>query len=109
MIMMDINSIYTVIVTALTVLGSAGAWAYYERRASRREKVENFMKDECRERIAKLEVLLERSAQEKDEMRSEILRLTGQVSELKVKVEFLEKENEQLHKIKRKKRNILEE
>lgn len=106
--MMDLNSIYTVIVTALTVLGSAGAWAYYERRASRREKAENFMRDECRERIAKLEALLERSAQEKDEMRTEILRLTGQVSELKVKVEFLEKENEELHKSKKKKR-LLEE
>lgn len=106
--MMDLNSIYTVIVTALTVLGSAGAWAYYERRSSRREKAENFMRDECRERIAKLEALLERSAQEKDEMRTEILKLTGQVSELKVKVEYLEKENEDLQKFK-KKRRLLEE
>jgi peptidoglycan hydrolase CwlO-like protein len=103
---MDLNSIYTVIVTALTVLGSAGAWAYYERRATRREKAENFMRDECRERIAKLEVLLERSAQEKDEMRSEILRLTGQVSELKVKVEFLEKENDELEKSFKKRRTL---
>lgn len=93
---MDINSIYTVLITVITVLGSASAWKYYEKRAMTRERAENFMKDECRERIIKLEVLLERSAKEKDEMRDEILKLTSQVSELRVKVEFLEKENKEL-------------
>ena len=49
--MNEYNSIYTVIVTALTVLGSAGAWTYYERRARRKELNDTFMKDDCRERI----------------------------------------------------------
>ena len=93
---MDVQSIYTVLITITTVLGSASAWRYYEKRASAKEKVENFMKDECRERIVKLEVLLEKSSIEKDEMRQEILKLTSQVSELRVKVEFLEKENNDL-------------
>ena len=95
---MDANSIYTIIITIITVLGSASAWKYYEKRAVLKEKAENFMKDECRERIAKLEVLLERSSKEKDMMRDQILKLTSQVSELKVKVDFLEKENKQLKK-----------
>jgi len=95
-LMVDSNSIYTILVTVITVLGSASAWKYYEKRAISKEKAEMFMKDECRERIAKLEVLLERSSKEKDEMRDEILKLTAQVSELKVKVEFLEKENKEL-------------
>jgi len=93
---MDTNSIYTVLITAITVLGSASAWRYYERRALNNERNENFMKDECRERIAKLEVLLEKSALEKEQMRHEILRLTSEVSKLSVKVAFLEKENEEL-------------
>jgi lipoate-protein ligase A len=93
---MEPQSIYTVLITIVTVLGSASAWRYYEKRAIAKEKIENFMKDECRERIAKLEVLLERSSIEKDEMRQEILKLTSQVSELRVKVEFLERENEEL-------------
>lgn len=93
---MEQESIYTVVITALTLLGSASAWRYYEKRAIAKEKAENFMKDECRERIAKLEVLLEKSSAEKDEMRREILKLTSQVSELSVKVEFLERENEEL-------------
>jgi hypothetical protein len=93
---MDTNSIYTIFITIITVLGSASAWKFYEKRAINKERAENFMKDECRERISKLEVLLERSAKEKDIMRDEILKLTAQVSELKVKVEFLEKENREL-------------
>jgi hypothetical protein len=95
---MDVNSIYTIIITIITVLGSASAWKYYEKRALTKEKTENFMKDECRERIAKLEVLLEKSSTEKDTMREQILKLTSQVSELRVKVEFLEKENRELKK-----------
>ena len=90
------QNIYTVLITIATVLGGSAAWRYYEKRAMSKERAENFMKDECRERIAKLEVLLERSAKEKDTMRDEILKLTAQVSELKVKVEFLERENKEL-------------
>jgi len=93
---MDTATIYTVLVTLVTVLGSGAAWKYYEKRALNRERTENFLKDDCRERIIKMELLLERSSNEKDEMRSEILRLTSMVSELKVRVEFLERENQQL-------------
>lgn len=93
---MEQESIFTVIITALTLLGSASAWRYYEKRAITKEKADNFMKDECRERITKLEVLLEKSSIEKDEMRREILKLTSSVSELGVKVEFLERENQEL-------------
>jgi len=93
---MEVTSIYTAIITVVTVLGSASAWRFYEKRASAKEKADNFMKDDCRERIIKLELLLERSATEKDQMRQEILQLTKQVSSLTVKVEFLEKENNEL-------------
>lgn len=95
---MDVNSFYTVLITTITVLGSASAWRYYEKRAMRKEKSEDYMKDECRERIAKLEVLLERSSSEKDDLRSKILDLTREVAELRVKVEFLENKNRELKK-----------
>ena len=95
---MDSQSFYTVLITAVTVLGSASAWRFYEKRAMRKERSEDYMKDECRERIAKLEVLLERSSIEKDDMRSKILDLTREVAELRVKVEFLEDKNLELKK-----------
>ena len=95
---MDVQSFYTVLITAITVLGSASAWRFYEKRAMRKERSEDYMKDECRERIAKLEILLEKSSIEKDEMREKILELTREVAQLRVKVEFLEDKNRQLQK-----------
>jgi len=86
------------LITAITVLGSASAWRYYEKRAMRKEKSEDYMKDECRERIVKLEVLLERSSAEKDDLRTKVLKLTEEVAQLRIKVEFLEDKNEELKK-----------
>lgn len=92
------DSLYTVLITAVTALGSASAWRFYERRVEAKRKDENFMRDDCRARIAKLEQLLIDSAEEKDEMRQTILALTAQVSELKVKVDFLTAERDKLEK-----------
>lgn len=85
------DTIWTVLITALTMFGSASAWRFYEKRALKKEKDEDFIKTDCRDRIGKLEALLESSSREKDEMRQTILRLTEQVSALTVKVEFLTK------------------
>jgi hypothetical protein len=84
------ETIWTVLITAFTVMGSASAWRFYEKRASKKERDEDFIKTDCRDRIGKLEALLESSSREKDEMRQTILRLTEQVSALMVKVEFLQ-------------------
>jgi hypothetical protein len=91
------ESVWTVIITALTVLGSASAWRYYEKRAVRKEKDEDFVRHDCRDRIGKLEVLLQESSKEKDSMRDTILKLTESVAQLAIKVEFLQKENSELH------------
>ena len=88
-------SIWTVVITIVTVLSSASAWRFYEKRALRKERDEEFIRHDCRDRIAKLEALLEESSKEKDDMRTTILALTEKVSALTVKVEFLQKENTQ--------------
>ena len=93
---MDENTIATVFVTAITVLGSASAWRFYEKKAERRREEDNFIREDCRDRIAKLEVLLLKSSEEKDQMRDTILKLVEQVSALNVKVQFLEEENKML-------------
>jgi septal ring factor EnvC (AmiA/AmiB activator) len=92
------DSVYTVLITAVTVLGSASAWRFYEKKMEAKRNDENFMRDDCRDRIIKLEKLLAESSEEKDEMRKTILELTAQVSELKVKVEFLTADREKLEK-----------
>ena len=93
---MENQSIWTVLVTAVTVLGSASAWRFYEKRADRKERDDDFIRNDCRDRISKLEGLLVASSDEKDNMRKTILELTEKVAQLTVKVEFLQKENSEL-------------
>jgi hypothetical protein len=90
--------VWTVLITVVTVLSSASAWRYYEKRAQRKERDEEFIRHDCKDRISKLEILLENSSKEKDEMRQTILKLTEQVSALAVKVEYLQMENSELYK-----------
>lgn len=87
---MDQNNLWSVLITAITVLGGSQAFRYYEKRAMRKERDDEFIRHDCKDRIAKLEALLEASAREKDELRNLVLRLTAEVAELRVKVEFFE-------------------
>ena len=92
------ENVYTVMITALTVLGGTGAWRFYEKRALHKERDEDFIRHDCKDRISKLEGLLESAAKEKDELRSMVLTLTKEVAALSFKVEYLTKENDTLHK-----------
>lgn len=60
---------------------------------------QNMYRDDLRERVRNLEKLLSISADEKDEMRQQILSLTEEVGVLRTKVAFLEKENERLRNV----------
>jgi len=92
------ENLYSVLITAITVLGGTGAWRYYEKRALNKERDDEFIRHDCKDRISKLEGLLEAAGREKDELRMMILSLTKEVAALSVKVEYLTKENEELHK-----------
>jgi len=92
------ENMYSVIITAITVLGGTGAWRYYEKRAINKEKDEEFIRHDCKDRISKLEGLLEAAGKEKDELRMMVLNLTKEVAALSVKVEYLTKENDKLEK-----------
>ena len=94
---------YTVIVTIVSVLGSAGAWQFYQNRmklkyqAEKEDKTDqNLYRDDLRERVAVLESRLEEERDEKDKRQDEITKLQTTLAEYKVRLEFLEKENERL-------------
>jgi len=89
-------NVYSVLITAFGVLGGASAWRFYEKRAIHKERDEDFIRHDCKDRISKLEGLLEAAGKEKDDLRKMILDLTKQVAALSVKVEFLTKENDKL-------------
>ena len=97
------QNIYTILITLVTVLTSTAAWTYYEKRLSMKAKREDdetkdgkLFRDDLRERIVKLETLLQESSKEKDKMRDNIILLTSQLSKLEVEVDFLRKDNEKL-------------
>ena len=83
------ENIYSVIITALTVLTGTGAWRYYEKRANKKDEDDRFIRQDCQSRITKLEILLERSSDEKNEMRELIVSLTAQVARLETEVKYL--------------------
>jgi hypothetical protein len=90
---MDNSNMWSVLITAITVLGGTSAFRFYEKRAMHRERDDDFIRHDCKDRISKLEALLDASAREKDDLRNLVLKLTAEVAELRVKVEFLNKSN----------------
>ena len=97
---MTINSIYTIIITLITVLGGAGAWKYYERRlelARQKEREEeqqvHLFRDDLRERVTVLETKLEEALKREVSLLEEIRKLSETVAALKVEIEYLRREN----------------
>ena len=99
---MDWDLLATVLITAITVLGSSEAFKYYKSKLSLKSKSMDLReehKKDLQKRVNRLEVLLEDSSKEKDEMRLDVLKLTEEVASLRERVKFLEAENERLKKI----------
>ena len=84
------ENLYTVIITAITTLGGVNAWRYFERRASHKEDDERYIRNDCQSRITKLEALLEKNSQEKDELRALVLHLSTEVAKLQTEIAFLQ-------------------
>jgi len=83
------DNAWSVLITAITVLGSATAFRFYEKRSMRKERDEDFIRHDCKDRISKLEALLAESSKEKDEMRKQILDLVGEVASLRTEIKYL--------------------
>lgn len=99
------DNLTQIIITIVTVAGSAGIWKFLEARLKSKseEKKDNYQnsdgvqyRDDLKNRVSILESLLTKSSDEKDTLRDQVLALVAEVNTLRVKVEFLEKENERL-------------
>jgi len=99
------DNITQIIITVATVAGSAGIWKFFEARLKvraeeKKTELQNndgvLYRDYLKNRVRNMESLLASSAEEKDELRNQVLALTQEVSALRVKVEYLEKENDRL-------------
>jgi predicted nuclease with TOPRIM domain len=94
-----------ILVTVVTVAGSGAAFQFYTNRMKmradeRKEEMFNndthLYRDDLKNRVRNLEELLARAADEKDELRQKVLDLTAEVHTLRVKVDYLERENQAL-------------
>lgn len=99
------DSTVQIIITIIGVLGSGAIWKFMEtkittRSREKREEIQNSdsvqYRDDLKNRVRNLESLLAQSADEKDELREQVLALTAEVNALRVKVDYLEKENDRL-------------
>ena len=99
------DNITQIIITVATVAGSAGIWKFFEARLKvraeeKKTELQNndgvLYRDDLKDRVRNMESLLASSAEEKDELRNQVLALTQEVSALRVKVEYLEKEYDRL-------------
>lgn len=102
------DNITQIIITVVTVAGSAGIWKFLEARLKskseeKKSKYENSdgvqYRDDLKNRVRNLESLLATSSDEKEELRKQVLELVEEVSALRIKVEFLEKENQRLKNV----------
>lgn len=99
------NYLGEIIVGIIGLLSSASIWKHYDLRIKNKydlskDKLKQndtiLYRDDLKARVGKLEELLKEAASEKEELRNQILNLTAEVYSLRVKVDFLEKENERL-------------
>lgn len=100
------ENISQILITLATVLTSAGAWQYYQNRlkVKHAEFVENrgeqvMFRDDLRERVAILEQKLEEAYAEKEKTQERLSVVMTELAEYKVRLEFLEKENERLKNV----------
>lgn len=91
------------LITIITVLGSAGAWQFYHNRMKlkHQERKEDkgeqtLFRDDLRERVAILEEKLEQAYEEKNAVADRLSQVLQELAEYKVRLEFLEKENDRL-------------
>jgi len=89
------ETLQAIIITAITTLGGASAFRFYERRAQHKEEDDRFIRLDCQSRIVKLETLLQKSSDEKDELRLQIIKLVEEVSALRTEVKYLQSKTRQ--------------
>jgi len=92
-----------IVITVVTVLGSAGAWQFYQNRLKMQHESkkddrseQTLFREDLRERVAVLEEKLEQAYIEKNAVADRLSQVLQELAEYKVRLEFLEKENDRL-------------
>jgi uncharacterized protein YlxW (UPF0749 family) len=93
-----VDNTISIILAIIGVLGGAGAWQFYSKKIELKHqenkdtnKDQNLFRDQVLERMQRLE-------KELQEANAKVLDLTAEVHTLRVKVDYLSKENDRLLK-----------
>jgi phage shock protein A len=93
-----VDNLVSIIIAVVGVLGGAGAWNYYSKKIELKHqaskdisKDQNLFRDQVLERMQRLE-------KELQDANAKVLDLTAEVHTLRVKVDYLTKENDRLLK-----------
>lgn len=106
---MDDTTAFTVVTSLITALGGTQAWEYYKKRSEQKRDEEmaqredtNLYRDDLRKQVETLRQRLDETSQAKEEQIKEFLErintLSQELAAMKVRVEFLERENANLRK-----------
>lgn len=97
------DDLSTLLITVVTVFTSTAAWRYYERRANAKERNDDRehldelqYRNDLRERVRMLELMLKDMQTENTSLRDELRELTRQVATQSARIQYLERENQQL-------------
>ncbi len=97
--------IVDIIVPIAGIFGTGAIWQYLQFRQKQKFEESKYnnttspdamYREDLKNRVCKLEELLKEASKEKDEMRSRIELLIGEVNSLRVEVEYLKRENDRL-------------
>tara|TARA_B110000285_G_C15025035_1_gene563698 strand:- start:647 stop:943 length:297 start_codon:yes stop_codon:yes gene_type:complete len=90
------ENLTTIIISLITVLFGGGAWKFYEFLVNKKsdekksQKTEQTMyRDDLKNRVGKLE-------EDKEDCMKSLMEISSKLSSLETKVEFLERENNEL-------------
>jgi len=95
------QGVVQVLITVLTVVGSAGIWKYLEARLKAKSDIKDQdlmqndtvqFRDDLKQRVLRLETLLEES-------NASVIQLTAKVGRLETEVHYLTKENDRLKNV----------
>jgi hypothetical protein len=97
------SDVTQIVLTVATVLTSAGAWQFYQNRLKLKhaekkhdQSEQTLFRDDLRERVAVLEQKLSEAYSEKERTTKRLAEVMQELAGHKVRLEFLEKENDRL-------------
>jgi uncharacterized coiled-coil DUF342 family protein len=95
----EVSSLYALIAAIVTAITSAKAWEFWLKKMDMKQKEKNLFRDDLMVRVGVLQEKLEESYSKISKMAEQVNELSVNLAKAEVRIEFLERENEELRKL----------